>query len=145
MYFALLRWVTEKVWLPRLGAEPAANQLPSLRFVQHEQESFWAPATRNRGPGTELSGHWQVTNLTQRNIVVVNARLTDTNKANGIAISIRVTAIPPGGTRQVHVGFSCFPPITNGEELVKLDLIFTDNYAKNYQVCAVFCYKRAPR
>jgi len=144
MYFALLRWIIEKVQLQSLGDEPA-DQGPSLRFVQNEQESFWAPATRNRGPGAELSGHWHVTNLTLRNIVLVNARLADTgSQADGIAMSIRVTAIPPEGTRQVHVGFSCFPPITEGEESVKLDVIFSDNHAKKHQVCGIFYYKRAP-
>lgn len=48
----------------------------ALRFVQNEQQSFWGPAQHGKEVGTQVHGHWHVTNIAKDwNFVLLHARL----------------------------------------------------------------------
>src|SRR5262249_622356 len=53
--------------------KPEANR--PLRFVQNEQQSFWGPSGSGNKPGTQVAGHWHVTNTSDRNLVLLRVRL----------------------------------------------------------------------
>jgi hypothetical protein len=46
-----------------------------LTFITNRQQSFWGPAKRGEQEGTQLSGVWSVTNVTDRNYYILDARL----------------------------------------------------------------------
>src|SRR5262245_19296054 len=53
---------------------PPAKERP-LRFVLNDQQSFWGPANRREEEGTQLHTHWHVTNISDRNFLILKARV----------------------------------------------------------------------
>jgi hypothetical protein len=107
---------------------------------------------RGKEPGTQVSGHWHVTNnLLDRNFVLLRARLDGSgHQAQLVATSgfrdrvyASVTAIPAGKMAQVTATFMCFPPITSGTSPLAVDVIFTDNYEGEHRVPSRFRYVHA--
>jgi hypothetical protein len=67
------RWIVNLASKIRSTAKAGAER--PLRFVQNEQQSFWGPAMNGQEPGTQIAGHWHVTNTSDRNVVILRARL----------------------------------------------------------------------
>ena len=72
------RWVASKFWSaknsPAESPPPAERSSPAespLRFVIDEQRSFWGPVKSGDLPGTQVSGNWHVTNVSDRDIVFI--------------------------------------------------------------------------
>jgi hypothetical protein len=49
-----------------------------LTFITDRQQSFWSAAKRGEQEGTQLRGMWSVTNVTDRDYVILDARLPTT-------------------------------------------------------------------
>lgn len=52
------RWVANLASKIRGTAKGAERP---VRFVQDERRSFWGPAMNGTEPGTQIAGHWHVT------------------------------------------------------------------------------------
>ena len=123
-----------------------------LRFVQNEQQSFWGPAMNGQEPGTQVAGHWHVTNTSDRNVVLLRARLDGYPRAftNFVATEGQHSRmyssthpIPARHMAQVTVNLVFFPPITSGAEPLVADIIFTDNFEDEHHARSRFRYIRA--
>jgi hypothetical protein len=142
-------WAWTKIaWPPQ---KPIATTSRPLRFVQTEQQSFWGPATRNRDPGTQVSGHWHVTNMSDLNVVLLRARLDgyEAQQSHVAAYGFRdrvyshLTPIPAGVMGQVTATFMFFPSIKTDNEPLIVDVIFTDNYEEEHRVPSRFRFIHA--
>lgn len=144
---APLHWLRSKIHLPR---HSEGIERP-LRFVQDERQSFWGPSARGTEPGTQISGHWLVTNTTDRNILLVGARLdSHGQEAANLAtwgfrdqVYSKFTPVPAESIAQVTVSFFCFPPIISGTQRLAVNVIFTDNYEGEHRVPSTFRCIRA--
>jgi putative intracellular protease/amidase len=123
------------------GKPAAAVSERPLRFVQNEQQSFWGPATLGKEQGTQVAGHWTVTNTLHSPIVLLKARL-DGYSASHVHVATEGTTgeyssrafIPARSIRQVVVQFSFFPVIASGFDPLFADVIFTDNFEDEHRV-----------
>jgi hypothetical protein len=140
-----LRWVRSK--FQRAG-KGATNDRP-LRFVTDDSQALWSLATSktNAGSqeGTHLHGIWHVTNISDRNVVILKARLeghqTDFAHVSTQAPDENVfgskNPILANTMSEVSADFTFFPGIGNRREPLTLDVIFTDNFGDEHRVRAV--------
>jgi putative intracellular protease/amidase len=129
-------WVVSLIAKIRGAGKPAAAVVERpLRFVQIEQPSFWGPMSRGQEQGTQVVGHWAVTNTLHSPVVLLKARL-DGYRASHVHVATEGatgdyssrTFIPARSIRQVVVQFSFFPVIASGFDPLIADVIFTDNF-----------------
>jgi hypothetical protein len=131
-------------------AQPDGNR--PLRFVQNEQQSFWAPCSRGQDPGTQVAGHWHVTNTTDRNIVLLRVRLdghlsvfsnvlTEGMREDRLYSSTH--PIPAHQMGRVSANCMFYPPIISGADPLIVDVIFTDNYENEHRTRSTFRFVRA--
>jgi len=146
-----IRWAWSKM-VEKVRRRPAAEsgsqttaETRPLRFVEEERRCFWTRAQKGTSEGTQVAGHWHVTNTTESNIVLLKARL-DGHQADFTNV---VTRDPKGqvfGSRhpilarrmsEIAVSFMFFPPIIDGSAPLVADIVFTDNYENEHRVRAV--------
>ena len=75
---SILRWGLKPVrwaWSKLSQRSPTPDIRRPLRFVQDEQQSFWGPAKNGEEHGTQIAGQWHVTNISDRDVVLLRARL----------------------------------------------------------------------
>jgi TIR domain len=117
-----------------------------LRFVQNEQQSFWGPCKRGNEQGTQVAGHWHVTNTSDRDVVLLHVRLdghtsTFSNVATeGIEDRLYGSTHPIPAHRMGRISANLFycPPIASGTKPLVADVIFTDNYENEHRARATF-------
>ena len=68
--FTPFRWVASKISLRK---KPPVES--PLRFVLDERQSFWGKAGSDTHKGTQVHGFWHVTNVSNRDVVLLSARL----------------------------------------------------------------------
>ena len=122
----------------------------SLTFVSKDLQCQWSAAIRNKQSGTFVSGYWNVTNSSERDVVVLKARLSkypsqlaqvltrhpdDERKAFGSNYPIY-----SGKMSEVSVDFTFFPPIGRAPKPITSDVIFTDNFGNKYRVPTQFSF-----
>jgi hypothetical protein len=137
--WAPVRWLLAKFRAPK--SEPSYKEERPLRFVFDEQQSFWGPLRRGDRTGTQLAGHWNVTNISDRDIVLLGVRLVNhraemaqvlTPDAAGIFSSRNPISAHQMSQVTTHLTF--FPAICDGYDPLIVDLIFTDNYESEYVI-----------
>jgi hypothetical protein len=147
------RWLRSKLRRRSVHWTEGGSERP-LRFVQDEQSSFWAPAPAKAGQdiGNQVSGRWHVTNVSDRNIVLLRARLHgyQAMRGNVHAHGLRddkvypaLMPIPAEKMGRVSADLFFFPAIISGNDPLVADIIFTDNYEKEHRVPSRFRYIRA--
>ena len=123
----------------------------ALRFVQNEQQSFWGPTQHGKEVGTQIHGHWHVTNIVKDwNFVLLHARLAGHDHKNEVVFTSgfrdrpysQLTPVIGGKMAQVDANLFFFPAITSGEETLAADVIFIDNYGQEHRVPSRFRYIR---
>jgi hypothetical protein len=131
-------------------AQPDGNR--PLRFVQNEQQSFWGPCRRGQDPGTQVAGHWHVTNTTDRNIVLLRVRLDGYPSvfSNVMTEGMRedrlyssTYTIPAHQMGRVSANCMFYPPIISGADPLIVDVIFTDNYENEHRARSTFPFVSA--
>jgi hypothetical protein len=146
---APVRWIWSQLAKQRRAAKPSVAR--PLRFVQSEQRSFWGPAGMGQQQGTQVSGHWHVTNMSDRNVVLLRARLDGyVHSQQHVGTSgFRDKAYPPimpvpaGKMAQVTADLIFFPSIISSTGPLVADVIFTDNYEEEHRVPSRFRFIRA--
>jgi hypothetical protein len=105
----------------------------------------------NKEPGTQVAGHWHVTNTTDQNVVLLRARLDGyscTSHVHTSGFRDRVypvtTPVPAESMAQVTAQFMCFPPIITSNKPLVVNVIFTDNFEDEHRVRARFRCNQAP-
>jgi hypothetical protein len=147
--FAPFRWIAAKI-----GSHKKKQPIERpIRFVLEERQSFWGPAKSGHEDGTQVHGHWHVTNMTDRNVVLLRARLEGHEAKNSHVLALTGTnrrqfdsrkPIPAQTISEVMADFMFFPAICGGSEPVVCDVIFTDNYEDEHRIRSVrFRYIRA--
>src|ERR1700683_2852830 len=149
---SVLKWglvPLRRAWskLPQRSHQP--DRRP-LRFVQDEQQSFWGPARNGQQDGTQVSGGWHVTNMSDRNVVLLRARLEGHDTIFGHVATeglrdrlyAQMTPIPAEHMGRVVANLMYFPPIISGNGPLVADVIFTDNYEDEHRVPSRFRYIR---
>jgi TIR domain len=117
-----------------------------LRFVQNEQQSFWAPSKRGDEPGTQVAGHWHVTNTSDQDVVLLRVRLDGHTSAFGNIATEGMTdglfssthPIPAHRMLRVAANLFYYPAIISGTEPLVVDAIFTDNYEQEHRKRSTF-------
>lgn len=142
-------WVRSRLRQPK----PVSNQesARSVYFVQTEQRSFWGPSGLGQRQGTQVSGHWHVTNMSDRNVVLLRARLDGyVHSHQHVGTSgfrdrtyPPIMPIPAGKMAQVTADLVFFPPIISSTGPLVADVIFTDNYEEEYRVPSRFRFIHA--
>jgi hypothetical protein len=124
-------------------AQPDRNR--PLHFVQNEQQSFWGPCRSGQDPGTQVAGHWHVTNTTDQNIVLLRVRLdgyssTFSKVATEGEDRLYASTCPILAHRiaKVTANLMFYPPVVSGKEPLVADLIFTDNYEDEHRARSTF-------
>jgi hypothetical protein len=76
---ARIRWLRAKFRKPQVLTTQAMHEQATperpLRFVQIDQQSFWGSARSADQAGNQVCGHWNVTNVSDRDIAILNVRL----------------------------------------------------------------------
>ena len=128
----------------------------ALRFVQNEKMSAWGPDKQGDELATKVFGCWHVTNTSDRDIVVLRARLegfqadhfVTTQGSDGTYSSM--LPVPAGQMAKVWVNamftppITFSPPITPHKEALGVDVIFTDNFGNEYRVPSRFAPMAGP-
>jgi len=126
----------------------------SLSFVSKDFQCQWGEASSNNQSGTFISGHWNVTNNSESNVVVLKARLSKHESR-----FVQVLTRHPNDERsvfsnnypvlshqmsEVSAAFTIFPPIGRAPKPIISDVIFTDNFGNEYRMRTKFTYIRSP-
>ena len=147
---AVLVWAKPLLhWVQSRTKSKAQQKDGSLTFVSKEQ-CQWSAAIRNKQSGTFVSGYWNVTNSSERDVVILKARLSkypsqlaqvltrhpdDERKAFGSNYPIY-----SGKMSEVSADFTFFPPIGRAPKPITSDVIFTDNFGNKYRVPTQFSF-----
>ena len=148
--FAPFRWITSKI-ASRKKKQPVERP---LRFAQEDHQSAWSPATAGDRHGTQVHGHWHVTNISNRNVVLLRARLDGHGAQFSHVLAVRSDSnrrefgsnnpIPAETMSEVAADFTFFPAICHGREPFVCDVTFTDNYEEEHRVRSVRIPYRGP-
>lgn len=137
------RWAWS--WIAR--TDRPTNISRPLRFVQNERQSFWGPAKM----GTQVVGRWQVTNISDRHIFLLRARLDGHPSRFGNVITEGTDGlhsskhpVPAQHMTGVAVDFMFFPPIISGNEPLVADVIFKGNFEDEHRVPSRFRFIHGP-
>jgi hypothetical protein len=135
--------------LHRLRSGEGQQESISLIFVQNDQHCHWSTAQLNKQLGTHLSGRWYVTNKSERNVVILKARL-DQYPTGHAYLATRHPAkrdyfrtnypILSCLMSEVEIYLTFFPPIGRGHEPIVGDVVFTDNFGNEHRVPSRFSY-----
>ena len=148
---AILWWSKPLLrWLQSRTKSKAQQKDGSLTFVSKDLQCQWSAAIRNKQSGTFVSGYWNVTNSSERDVVILKARLSkypsqlaqvltrhpdDERKAFGSNYPIY-----SGKMSEVSADFTFFPPIGRAPKPITSDVIFTDNFGNKYRVPTQFSF-----
>jgi hypothetical protein len=135
-----LRWATSKF---RRNTE-ATDRRP-LRFVTNDSQSGWSVATLGERLGTHVHGKWHVTNVSDRNVVILKARIegheteffhvfTQAPDQNVFGFEYPILA---KHMSEVSADFTFFPSIGSNRNALIADVVFTDNYAEEHRIRSV--------
>jgi|SRR5664279_2862622 len=145
---APLRRLVSKLW----SRKKAPVERP-LRFVLDDHQSLWSPAKSGDQHGTQVHGHWHVTNISDLNVVLLHARLEGHEAKFSHVLALRGdnrrafarrSPIPANTMSEVAADFTYFPAICSGREPLIADVIFTDNYEEEHRVRSVRFPYRGP-
>ena len=133
---AFLRWGRSSLsWaMSKIGGGWRTTRERPLRFVLREHQSAWSPCANGDQQGTLVHGHWDVTNISNRNVVILRARLKNRDAKYTHVLTLdpdeRRTfgsrnPIPAHRISEVSADFIFFPVIAHGRDPVISDVIFT--------------------
>jgi predicted permease len=118
-----------------------------LRFVLNDEQSFWGQARIGDQPGTQVSGRWDVTNVCDRDVVILGARLANHLAQTTVVFTKSPVAdrfarhtfgsgnpIPANRMSEIMITLFFSPPICDGYDPLTADVIFTDNYEGQHVV-----------
>jgi len=143
---APIRWLAAKFRGPR-ACEPSPDVRP-LRFVLNDGHSFWGPAGSGDQAGTQVAGQWDVTNVSDRDVVILGARLANHSAQTTLVATkspvvsdrfgVRTfgsrNPIPAHRMSEIMITLFFSPPICDGYAPLIADVIFTDNYEGQHVV-----------
>lgn len=146
----LRRSVHHETTASHANPSPGGGSRP-LRFVLDDHQSFWHLGGVKGEPATQICGHWHVTNVTERNVVILKARVvghdayqahvtTGPSKPHGMWSS--KNPIPKRSKSEVSADFFFRPPICAGDAPFLADVVFTDNYGDEHTVTGVTFRRR---
>ena len=134
--WAPIRWLAAK-----FRRKPSPLHERPLRFVLNDQRSFWGQAGSGDQAGTQVYGHWNVTNVSDRDVVILGARLANHSAQTTVVLTKNPVPDRFGvytfGSRnpilanrmsEITITLFFFPPICDGYDPLTADVIFTDNY-----------------
>jgi hypothetical protein len=141
------RWLASKI----RSKEAAVPQPPAeapLYFSTDDQASAWSPAKKDESSGTHVAGHWHVTNVSNRDFVLLKVRLEGHEATHSHVLTkgpeeagtATYDSRNPCAARymsRVMANFMFFPEICKGREPLVADVIFTDNYGDEHRVPSV--------
>jgi hypothetical protein len=143
---APFRWLAAKFRATLARERSPLNERP-LRFVLNDQRSFWGQAHNGDQAGTQVNGQWHVTNVSDRDVVILGARLANhsaqttfvaTKSPVGDRVGVHIfdfrNFIPANRMSEVVMTLFFFPPICDGYVPLIADVIFTDNYEGQHVV-----------
>src|SRR5258708_16904327 len=138
---APIRWLAAKFRATQERAPSPLDERP-LRFVLDNQRSFWGPAGSGDQVGTQVAGHWDVTNVSDRDVVILGARLANHSAHTTVVVTKNPVGhtfgsrnpIPAHRMSQVMMTLFFSPPISDGYDPLTADVIFTDNYEGQHVV-----------
>ena len=128
----------------RIRQATPARSLRPLRFVQVEAQSFWGPARRGDEQGTQIAGHWHVTNISDQDVVLLRVRLDGYQSdfgnvaTEGLDERLYSSTFPVRAhcMASVTVNLMYFPAIHTGRAPLVADVFFTDNYENEHRARA---------
>ncbi len=148
--FAPLVRLASKIWSKKKPVKRA------LHFVSRDGRTDWRVVSRKVSggqQGTMVNGHWHFTNVSQRDVVLLRARLENYGSETEPEITMVVTKGPDleagsptfshrnpvrsGHMTEVIANFIFYPPICHDREPLIADVIFTDNYEEEYRIKSV--------
>jgi hypothetical protein len=145
---APIRWLAAK--FRAIQRQPSPLDERPLRFVLDEGRSFWGPARNGDQALTQVAGHWDVTNVSDRDVVILGARLANHSAQTTLVLTKSPVAgvrtfgsrnpIPANTMSEIMITLFFCPPICDGYDPLLADVIFTDNYEGQHIVRQVrFC------
>src|SRR5262249_18374398 len=109
--------------------------------------SFWGPAKRREEEGTQLHTHWHVTNISDRNFLILKARVAGYEAESSHVLVAREDTlarlifgrnpITAHHVTEMTASFLFLPIIRRDRGFIVADMIFTDNYGDEHLVSAV--------
>jgi hypothetical protein len=132
------RWL----WSKRLQISQATpSEGPPLRFVLNDMGAGWQLVERRGALCTSVSGHWHVTNVSDRNIMLLKCDADGRDAEHGVLATSaeyfnqpwdRNNYIPAHSMREVSAQLWFLGAIARNDQPLMLDLTFTDNYEDRY-------------
>jgi hypothetical protein len=149
---SIIRWGLKPLrWLwSRFTGSEVRQKGRSLSFVSKDLQCQWSEARGNNLTGTFVSGHWNVTNSSESDVMILKARLSkyetqlvqvltrhpnDKRRVFGSDYPIHSHQIS-----EVSVAFTFFPAIGRAPKPIISDVIFTDNFENEYRVRTQFSF-----
>lgn len=141
----LWKWISR--YKPKVPRE-------TIRLVPHPQTSRWHMGSSKGQPAMQVVSNWYVTNITNRDILLLSVRLKKP-AING-SICVRHShsdyygryPILPGATTEAVADFWITPPLRNVGDDYEADLIFVDQFGNDHKakgVCFVGQKPSQPR
>jgi len=148
---SLAKWGMTPLWWvwARVKRERVKPNRP-LRFVYNELQSHWGPRRVGDKQGTSAFGRWHVTNMSDRDVVLLRARLASHQAKLTRIFTLgpvefdSMNLIPAHEMTEVIVDFTFFPAIRDGREPLIADVVFTDNYEEEHRVPSVRFHYMGP-
>jgi hypothetical protein len=120
-----------------------------LRFVTDDHNTTWSPAKLGNQQGSHLHGYWRVTNLSERDVFILKARIEGHDTEFGHVAtqapdrqSFGSFPILPNWPSELIADLPFFASICSGRKPFVADVIFTDNFEAEHRVPAVrFAYR----
>ena len=136
-------------WLRSRTKSKVRQKSISLSFVQNDLRCRWGVARLSEQLGTHVHGHWHVTNSSERNVMILKARLgkyatpygyVSTRDPEDERYSFGDYPVLSHRMSEVSAEFTFFPPIGRVPKPIISDVIFTDNFGNEHRVRSQFAY-----
>ena len=131
-------------WLEGL-ARRSSTSVPrkTIRVVAHHQTPWWHMGSVGGKPAMQVASHWYVTNITDRPIFVLTARLVSPKTGGMVATRHHernlygTFPIAPGATTEMTVDFWIRKPVRNEGENFVGTIVLVDQFGNEHKVSNV--------
>ncbi len=133
----LVSWLRNLNIADRLSGRPIIPR-QTLSIVAEGNSLFCNTGMFYNKPATSLSGTWYFTNITDRPVSLLAARIKSPRKAAGTEASIKESVLQPyGPPERISIRFLAYPAIHQERKPFKATIVFIDQYHNEHPVKSI--------
>jgi hypothetical protein len=133
LFHGITRFVS---WLRNIAARLSGRPIiprQTLSILPEGNSLFCNTGMFYNEPATSLRGAWYITNITDRPVSLLAARIKSPRKAAGTEASIKESVLQPDGSPQrIPIQFLIYPAVHQEGKPFKATIVFVDQYRNEH-------------